>query len=113
MNNRGAGQALYSHGSKRRVFILSGSGIGYNVEAMDICGGVERSRSPRMDAEGDKSVRNCDATFLRGEPCAVCLEFARTFARGGDWRDFMSGGGAGSSLPGAPGPVANDSCRAV
>jgi hypothetical protein len=25
----------------RRVFVLSPSGIGYNVEAMDICGGCE------------------------------------------------------------------------
>ena len=52
-------------------------------------------------------------TFLRGEPCAVHLEFARAFARGGDWRDLVPGGGAGASLLGAAGPVAADSRRAV
>ena len=64
-------------------------------------------------AYDDESLRTGDATVLRGEPGALHLEFARTLACGGDWRDLVPGGRAGSALPGAAGPVAADSCRAV
>jgi hypothetical protein len=32
----------------RRVFVLSVTGIGYNVEAMGICGGLKQSLFPEM-----------------------------------------------------------------
>src|SRR4029077_21204422 len=68
---------------------------------------------PRIHAYDDKSVRNRDASFLYGEPGALYLEFARALPPGGDWRDRLPDRGAGSTLFGSVGPVANDSCRAV
>jgi hypothetical protein len=40
----------HHHGTDRRLFVLSCLGFGYNVGAMDICGGLKREKTLPADA---------------------------------------------------------------